>query len=187
MSLAPAIAPPRSGLVYTRLNDRYILVRALGPADARALQCMVRGLSTESRYRRFHGHISGLAAADATLLTHVDQDLHVAIGAFATTAIGGVEGPMVGEARFVRAHRDEHVAELAIAVTDGLQRRGLGTLLLRELIPVATAQGIHKLVARSLSTSGHLIALLGRFGEIRTTAPNRIELTLTGASTASHG
>jgi L-amino acid N-acyltransferase YncA len=53
-------------------------------------------------------------------------------------------GRLVAVARCVRLPEDEHTAEWAIVVCDGLQGQGLGTALIRALADEALHQGIHR-------------------------------------------
>lgn len=46
---------------------------------------------------------------------------------------GGIDGPVVADARFVRDHDDLASAEIALNVADAYQGCGIGTLLLGAL------------------------------------------------------
>ena len=77
-------------------------------------------------------------------MTQIDGHRHVAYMAFApdeTTAVGVV--------RYVQTADDPH-AEVAIAVADEWQGRGLGVQLLRHTIEHARLAGLESLVATTL-------------------------------------
>ena len=68
----------------------------------------------------------------------------------------------VGIARLVR---DGNAAEVAFAVADAYQGRGIGTILTRELASDARAAGISELVATVCGDNERAVALLARIGQ----------------------
>ena len=96
--------------------------------DAEALVRFFEGLSDQSLYLRFHGHPS----VDVQLVTPDLEPDWVERGAL-LGAVASDEGErVVTLASYVRL-RDREVAEVAFAVADGHQRRGIGTRLLEQL------------------------------------------------------
>lgn len=79
-------------------------------------------MSPESRYRRFLAARDRLSEAELDYLTRVDHHDHEALVALVLETQEGV-----GLARFVRLPEDPEDAEVAIAVADAWQRRGVGT------------------------------------------------------------
>ena len=73
-------------------------------------------------------------------------------------------GEGVGVARYVRLDEDPEEAEFAIAIADDWQGRGLGRVLLGELVDAARADGL-----RRLRSTGHA-HLVARF-HIRAFSP----------------
>lgn len=120
-------------------DGRAVLLRPVLPEDRERVRNAIAGMSRESLYRRFFS--SSVNPSDDLLryFTEVDQDNHVAWGALDPSAEGQ---PGVGIARFIRDRERPNVAEVAFAVRDDLQGRGLGTLLLAVLYSLAPSHGI---------------------------------------------
>jgi N-acetylglutamate synthase-like GNAT family acetyltransferase len=108
-----------------------ITIRPLRRGDSEAIQAVFDGLGPRSRLLRFGGAKNLLLASDLELLTRVDENHHVLV------AYIGREP--VGVARLVR---DGKVAEVAFAVADRWQHRGIGTVLVERLAADARAAGI---------------------------------------------
>ena len=92
---------------------------------------------------RFHTENFRLSPSVVTYLTEVDQKNHLAIGA--TVREAGIEIG-IGIARCIRAG-DGDSAEVAVAVIDDYQHKGLGSLLVAELARFAKSQGINTFTA----------------------------------------
>jgi acetyltransferase len=92
-------------------------------------------------------------------LTDIDHNDHEALVALAP---GSRE--IIGLARFVRDAATPDTAELAIAVADAWQRRGLAHVLLDELAKRATEVGIGCFTAEILADNTPTLALLHRLG-----------------------
>ena len=119
--------------------------------DAEALVEFFSGLSDHSRYLRFHG----FPALGPKLVEPVlDPDWRER-GAL----LASLDGETVALANWVRL-RDPHVAEVAFAVADGYQGRGVATRLLEQLAARAAAAGIEEFIAEVLHEN---TAMLGVF------------------------
>jgi GNAT superfamily N-acetyltransferase/predicted CoA-binding protein len=112
--------------------------RPPGVADADALLDFFRGLSDRALYLRFHGH----PRVDARLVQPVLDPDWVERGAL----VGTKDGLAVALASYVRL-RDARTAEVAFAVSDDLQSRGIATRLLERLASLAGVVGIEEFVA----------------------------------------
>ena len=108
-----------------------ITIRPLRPGDREAVQAVFDRLGPNSRLLRFGGAKTVLLASDLELLSRVDENHHV--------LVAYVDGEPVGIARLVR---DGTVAEVAFAVADDWQHRGIGTVLVERLAADARAAGI---------------------------------------------
>jgi len=125
-------------------------LHAPGAADGEALEAFFSGLSERSFYQRFHG----IRRIDPGLVEHfLDPDWHdrgVLVG------VAGDE--VVAVAEYLRL-RDERSAEVAFAVADELQGRGIGTRLLEQLAVRAAAAGIERFVAEVLPENSAMLAV----------------------------
>jgi acetyltransferase len=135
--------------VFRLPGGEHVTVRAIRPQDAGRLQAYVRGLSGETRHRRFLGAVSELAPARLDRLTDMDRPGELVLLAFADT---GGETQMVAEAILVTAPEGRR-SELALSVADAWQRRGLGTRLLRILECRARVLGARYLFGDVLRTN----------------------------------
>lgn len=119
-------------------------IRAIESVDKKRLADGFQRLSPHSRYRRFFSQKNTLTAEELQRLTEFDGSKHFALGAFELSADRD-EGDAVGVARFFRLPEDAETAELAIAVTDDRQGRGIGRLLLQRLVAVASERGVKRI------------------------------------------
>ena len=119
--------------------------------DADSLLEFFSGLSKNSLYLRFHG-FPALGPRLAEPLLEPDWKERGAL-------LGSLGGRIVAVANWVRL-RDPRAAEVAFAVGDTFQRRGIGTRLLEQLATRAAEAGIDEFVAEVLH---HNAAMLGVF------------------------
>jgi GNAT superfamily N-acetyltransferase len=137
-----------------------VMVRAITPQDADRLQAYMRNLSGSTRRNRFLGAISELAPTELHRLTHMDRPDELALIAFARA---GNEMPMVAEAIQVMAPGSQR-CEIALSVTDAWQRKGLGTLLLRNMECRARDLGARYLIGEVLRTNDAMKGLARKAG-----------------------
>jgi acetyltransferase len=143
------VAQSAQAHVFRLPGGEHVTVRAIRPQDAGRLQAYVRGLSGETRHRRFLGAVSELAPAQLDRLTDMDRPGELVLLAFADT---GGETQMVAEAILVSAPEGRR-SEFALSVADAWQRRGLGTQLLRILECRARLLGARYLFGDVLRTN----------------------------------
>jgi RimJ/RimL family protein N-acetyltransferase len=134
MSLRCAARPrvPRA-----RSHDSAVELRPLEPGDSAAVLEIFAGLGPRSRERRFLTPKPRLTGADLRQLTDVDQRDHVAILAL-------VQGRPIGVARFVRDRARPDSADVAVAVVDASQNRGVATMLTEALVHRAREVGVRR-------------------------------------------
>ncbi len=108
------------------------------------LDDLISRLSPRSRYLRFHAAVGSLNAATRRALLDFDDRDHVALVA----EIGSLA---VGIASFRRIPGSDGAAEVAIAVADDHQSRGVGRQLLKRLVDCAVEVQINRLEAHLLS------------------------------------
>jgi GNAT superfamily N-acetyltransferase len=141
-------------------------LRPIAPEDEPLLHEAVAAMSERTVYFRFFSPIKRMSDALAHRLAVVDYHDRFAI--VATTHRPGGSGQkerIVGVARYDRA-RDTDVAEVAVAVIDEFQRRGLGSVLLAELARVARGQGIRTFQVIVLPENREMLGLLRKMGWI---------------------
>jgi len=149
--------PPRR---FRLPGGESVMVRAISPQDKQRLQAYMRNLSASTRRNRFLGAINELAPAELDRLTRMDGPDSLALIAFART---GEETVMVAEAVQVIASGSQR-CEFALSVTDGWQRRGLGTLLLWNMECRARVLGASYLIGEVLRTNEVMKGLARKAG-----------------------
>jgi ribosomal protein S18 acetylase RimI-like enzyme len=127
-----------------RLEDgNDVRLRFIRPADADILRDGFTRLSMESRLMRFFAPLHTLSDEAVRYLTEVDGTNHAAIVAISPAgANAGAHERGYGVARFIRSASDPSRAEMAVAVTDDAQGRGLGRRLVQMLAVAARERGI---------------------------------------------
>lgn len=119
-------------------------------------------LSRHTAYQRFFTVMKRLPPDWAHLLANVDYERRLAL----ITEQGPVEAPeLVGVARYEATDRPD-TAEVAFVIQDGWQGRGLGTIMLDELLAAAEARGLRRFRAWVLATNSRMIDLLVRFTDV---------------------
>lgn len=169
-AIDPAFAGDPSWRVTRELRDgTHVVLRPVTPDDREELRRGFLALSPESRYFRFL-HVEAIPTEELlSYLTSVDQRDHVAIGATIESPDLKTERG-VGIARFVRLEGSAHTAEAAITVADDMHRRGVATVLLRELLRAARVRGIRTLRAEVLADNDTMRAILERAGAVKVLA-----------------
>jgi GNAT superfamily N-acetyltransferase len=154
-----------SRAIRRRLNSGdEVLVRPIRPEDKRGLREGIEGLAPQSRYRRFFTTTPALGAAQLRYLTEIDHHEHEALLAIDPQTRNGI-----AVARFVRSAEDPAVAEVAVAVTDAWQGRGLGTMLLHDLAGRAREEGIRRFSASVLAENETVLEMLRKLGGMHVT------------------
>ena len=138
-------------------------LRPITPEDEPLLHEAVSAMSERTVYFRFFSPIKRMSDALAHRLAVVDYNDRFAL--VATTHRPGSKERIVGVARYDRA-RDTDMAEVAVAVIDEFQRRGLGSVLLAELARVARQHGIKTFQLIVLPENREMLALLRKMGWI---------------------
>jgi ribosomal protein S18 acetylase RimI-like enzyme len=140
------------------MQSRYVnglTIRSLRNGDTETVAALFARLGDRSRERRFCGAKPRLSEPELARLARVDRHHHVLVG-----YVDGDSDP-VGIARLVRTGAS---AEIAFAVADTHQSRGVGSILASELAADARAAGITQLVATVCGDNPRVVALLRRVG-----------------------
>ena len=135
-----------------------LTVRPIRATDAHALLDLFERLSPRSRARRFLSPKPSLSRRELAYLTEVDHRTHEAL--VAVDPAGG----FLGVARYACAPGETAVADVAFAVADAAQGRGIGTGLAQLLFADARASGVLRLQAMTLTENRPARKLLGRTG-----------------------
>lgn len=130
-------------------------LRPIRPEDEEALSALYARLSPETAYQRFFTVMRRLPPDWARILARVDYDRRMALVAVDPA------GVLVGVARYT-CDGEAGEAEIAVVVQDAWQGRGLGTVLLRELVRYAVGRGVHRFCAYVLADNGRMLRLFDR-------------------------
>jgi len=141
-------------------SGEVVTVRAIRPQDVGRLQAYTRNLSLSTRRNRFLGAVSELTQAGLDRLTHMGGPGELALIAFAGD---GAEAFMIAEAIQVIAPESQR-CEIALSVTDAWQRKGLGTLLVRNMECRARVLGARYLIGEVLRTNDAMKGLARKAG-----------------------
>ena len=150
---------------HEKLRDgSTIVIRAIRPDDRVRLLEHFKSLSDESIYFRFSGLKRALTEADLDYYTRLDFADHVGLAAVITE--NGRER-FIGVGRYiVKASGDQDLkrAEVAFAVLDSYQGRGIGTLLLEHLAAIGRERGIREFVAEVMGANTKMIDVFEHSG-----------------------
>lgn len=133
-----------------------LLVRPLRHGDVRTVMSVFKRLGEQSRRARFNGPKPCLKRSELRQLASIDRNRHALVG-----YVDGDDKP-VAIARLVR---DGDAAEIAFAVADAYQQRGIGSALAAELVADARAAGITELNALVAADNVAAVALLRRIAK----------------------
>jgi L-amino acid N-acyltransferase YncA len=151
-------------------------IRPVEPDDADLIVETFDGLSERSRYARFLTAVPRLPrhwVDDLVDLDHRDRE--------ALAAIEPASGHGIGIARYARHGDEPHDAEFAIAIADAWQGRGLGRVLLTELIDAARANGMMRLVGDVFAENQAMLGLartVGRSARVGTPESGVVRLVI---------
>ena len=130
-------------------------IRPCRPDDEPALLALYERLSDDSIYLRFFSPVPRPTAVQLERITSVDYVDHMVLVAESGSDI-------VAVARYDRTEPEQ--AEVAFAVADDQQRRGLATLLLEHLAVIARANGIATFWADTLATNSKMLHVFADAG-----------------------
>ena len=173
-----------SDVVDVILRDGSTLrLRAPVAHDRQALVGFFRELSERSLYLRFHGH----PTVDEHLVDPVVDPDWVDRGALIGSVVESGEERVVALANYVRL-RDPLTAEVAFAVADAHQARGIGTRLVEQLATRAASHGIESFVGEVMADNSPMIHVFEKVGfEVtRTLAGGEVEMAFPIAPTADY-
>jgi RimJ/RimL family protein N-acetyltransferase len=156
-------SPNFESRVFELRDGTRVHVRPIVPEDEPLLHEAVSAMSERTVYFRFFSPIKRLSDAMAHRLAVVDYKDRFAL--VATTRKPSTKERIVGVARYDRAAETD-IAEVALAVIDEFQRRGLGGSLLGILAHVAREHGIKSFSLIILPENQQMLGLLRKMGWI---------------------
>ena len=139
MTALSTVPPCQYGEPATLPDGSEVMLRPLEPEDADLVLDLFEGLGERSREQRFLTPKHRLTATDLRQLTAVDHVDHEAV-----LALSAEDHRPLGVARFVRSPADPEMADVAVAVVDAWQERGLGTVLASSLVARARELGVRR-------------------------------------------
>ncbi|HUG47436.1 MAG TPA: GNAT family N-acetyltransferase [Candidatus Limnocylindria bacterium] len=134
-----------------------VSVRRVRPADGPELAAFYAALSPESRRARFLGYSTGI---DEEMSHSFCRPDHMHAEGFVARLPGtaGEEGPLVGHLCLEPA--GPRRSELAVAVADDQQHRGIGRALFEAALAWAEAHGQQAILASAFADNGRVLRLL---------------------------
>ncbi len=134
------------------------VIRSVSAGDKAALRRMFCRLTSQTIYRRFHTPYPSVPGWMLDLMIDVDHRDREAL-----VAVAG--GEIVGHAMYVREDGGE--AEVAVAVEDRWQSKGVGKLLLSDLAREASRRGIETFTGLALGENRRVLDLISAvFAEV---------------------
>jgi RimJ/RimL family protein N-acetyltransferase len=173
--------PDELAHTVTTTDGVAVSIRAIRPADAERLIAFYDRLSDQTAYQRFFTVMKRLPPDWARMLANVDYVSRLALVAEVDTP-GGPE--LVAVARYEPTARPD-TAEVAFVVQDAWQNKGLGTVLLHDLLRAAHARGLRRFSAYVLAGNRRMLDLITRFTTVveRKLESGVVEATFTAEGT----
>ena len=139
-----------------------VRIRPIRAEDAPRLTALYDRLSAHTAYQRFFTVMRRLPPDWARHLATVDYTRRLALVA---EPLGEVEPELFGVGRYETPEGSD-TPELAFVIEDGWQGKGLGTILLEDILRAAAARGFNRFRAYVLADNHRMLDLLARFTEV---------------------
>ncbi len=137
-------------------------LRPIRPDDAERLIDAYAHLSAHSAYQRFFTVMKRLPPDWARVLADVDYWRRLAL---VVERAPGEGTDLIAVARYEPTNRTD-TAEVAFVVMDGWQGKGIGTILLGDLLEAAVDRGIRRFRAWVLADNTRMLDMLNRFTNV---------------------
>lgn len=136
-----------------------IEIRALRRTDESDMLAAIEHTSAQSLQRRFFVMKRHFSDKERAFFMDIDFKNHVAI-----VAVANKDGRQIiaGGGRYIVFEPGR--AEMAFVVIDAWQGRGIGSLLLRHLVKIASASGLDELTAEVLPENTAMKKVFEKFG-----------------------
>jgi RimJ/RimL family protein N-acetyltransferase len=166
--MSPPVDTP---LKYELKDGTHIHSRLLKPDDRDALREGFKKLSSRSTWFRFLAPVRKLTEDQLQYLTEIDNVNHLAWCAYVVEH-GHEIG--VGISRYIRLENEPRVAEFAVTVVDEYQNRGIGTVLLDQLIRSAAENEFRTLRGYVHKENSPMLRLLAKYSRRVTKEPGNV-------------
>src|SRR5574340_851941 len=160
MSVEKNIAVKPDSIEFILRNGQSLRIRLVRPDDKKRMEELFLRLSPRSRYLRFQYSKNHITEEDLRHFTEVAPPRRSAY--VATTGEG--EKEWIVAVGSWDALPDGKGAEIAFTVEDNIQLRGIGTLLLEQLVKAAAAYNITRFEARVLDENTRMIEVFDESG-----------------------
>ena len=157
---APAPYPRELARELVLADGARLALRPIRADDEPRLVALHERLSRHTAYQRFFTVMRRLPRDWAHFLANVDYRRRLAL-----VVEHGAAAELIAVGRY-ESTDEPGTAEIAFVVQDGWQNRGLGTLLLGDLLAAAEARGIRRFRAYVLADNRRMLDLLHRFTEV---------------------
>ena len=157
------MAKPYPAELVRHLNLRdgtRVILRPIRPEDRQIEKEFVQKLSDESKYFRFMSALRELSDAMLNHFTQIDYDREMAL--IAVVCENALETE-IGVARYIVNARGTS-CEFALAVADAWQQRGVGSVLLCNLIDAARARGLQTMEGMVMAGNNKMLGLMSALG-----------------------
>ena len=134
-------------------------IRALRPEDEADMLAALEQTSAQSLQRRFFVMKRHFSDKERAFFMDIDFKNHVALVARAEETGRKV---MVGGSRYIVFEPGR--AEMAFMVVDAWQGRGIGSILMRHLVKIASEAGVQELTAEVLPENSAMLKVFRKFG-----------------------
>lgn len=149
-----------SYIAHEHLRDgSAVEIRALRPDDKADMLAALEQTSAQSRQRRFFVMKRHFSDKERAFFMDIDFENHVGLVVLAEDA---GRKTIVGGGRYI-VFEPGH-AEMAFIVVDAWQGRGIGSILMRHLVAIATEAGLKELMAEVLPENAAMLNIFRKSG-----------------------
>jgi acetyltransferase len=149
---------PSKEQTTAEIGDGRYLIRPIRPADAALYPDFLKCMDPEDMRRRFLVPTPVLSPSTLIRLTQLDYDREIAF-----VALDRSQGQLAGVVRY-SADPDRAQAEFGVLVRSDLKGRGLGRVLMTQLIDYARREGVAELVGMVLADNSRMLSLCRALG-----------------------
>ena len=159
----PAEYPREFEREITLKDGARVRIRPILPDDETRLVTLYGRLSRDTAYQRFFTVMKRLPPDWAYYFANVDYRRRMAL---VVERDLDWRPELIGVARYEPSD-EEDTAEVALVVQDYWQGKGLGTILLKEILRAGEANGIRRFRAYALADNRRILAMLSRLTDVQ--------------------